>query len=287
METVDSAAQDNGRPITEVSWRDIRRRIADRIPPNASVWGVPSGGSIVAALTGRMVDTIEQADIIVDDMVDSGATRQRFADTGKPFVALWDKQNGDADCGWLRFPWENAAGPEDAVVRLLEWVGEDPARDGLIDTPKRVVKAFREMTVGYADSPAEILSRTFDEPCDEMIVVSDIAYTSLCEHHMLPFTGSVDIGYVPGKVVGLSKLARLVDCFSRRLQIQERLTNQIADAITKYLEPEGVAVVVRGNHACMSCRGVRKAEATMVTSAMRGAMRDNPETRAEFLNLCR
>jgi GTP cyclohydrolase IA len=175
---------------------------------------------------------------------------------------------------------------EDAVRLLIQSV-DDCDRDGLLDTPARVVKALREMTAGNQQDPAKILSRTFDEPCDEMIVVSGITYTSLCEHHMLPFTGTADIGYIPGKVVGLSKLARLVDCFATRLQIQERLTIQIADAIEEHLEPLGVAVVVRGRHACMACRGVRKAGATMVTSAMRGLLKDNPETRAEFLSLCR
>ena len=175
---------------------------------------------------------------------------------------------------------------EDAVRLLLRSV-DDPEREGLIETPRRVVKALWEMTRGYNDDPAVILSKTFNEPCDEMIVVSGIAFTSLCEHHLLPFTGTVDIGYIPGKVVGLSKLARLVDCFSRRLQIQERMTSQIADAIGEHLTPKGVAVVVRGRHACMSCRGVRKSEAVMVTSAMRGRLIEDASARAEFLALCR
>lgn len=174
-----------------------------------------------------------------------------------------------------------------AAVRLLIQSVDDADRPGLEDTPARVVKSLKEMTCGYLADPADILSKTFDEPCDEMVVVTNIAFTSLCEHHLLPFTGTADVGYIPGKVVGLSKVARLVDCFSRRLQIQERMTIQIADAIEKHLEAVGVAVVVRGKHACMACRGVRKAGATMITSAMRGALRDKPEARAEFLSLCR
>jgi GTP cyclohydrolase I len=171
------------------------------------------------------------------------------------------------------------------AVRLLLASVDDPDREGIQDTPGRVVRALFEMTRGQMEDPAKILSTTFNEPCDEMIVLNNIAFTSLCEHHLLPFTGTVDIGYIPGKVVGLSKLARLVDCFARRLQIQERLTTQIADSLETYLEAQGVAVIVRGHHACMSCRGVRKAGATMVTSAMRGFLKDNATARAEFLEL--
>lgn len=275
--------------MTAVSWDDVAARMMTKLGGFGRVYGVPTGGVIVAAMSGRMAYTVEDADVIVDDLVDSGATRQRYANTGKPFVGLWDKTDGSGDekLGWIQFPWEAHHAPEDAVVRLIQWCGEDPSRDGLLETPKRVVKAFREMTCGYRDDPMEILSKTFDEKCDEMVVVKAIAFTSLCEHHLLPFTGTVDIGYVPGKVVGLSKLARLVDCFSRRFQIQERLTSQIAESIESALEAKGVAVVVKGQHACMSCRGVRKADATMVTSAMRGLFSTDARSRAEFLDLCR
>lgn len=173
------------------------------------------------------------------------------------------------------------------AVRLLIQSVDDPDREGLQDTPLRVVKALREMTRGYSDDPALILSKTFNEQCDEMIVVTGITFTSLCEHHMLPFTGTADVGYIPGKVVGLSKIARLVDCFAHRLQIQERLTAQIAKAILQHLEPRGVAVVINGTHACMSCRGVKKSGATMVTSAMHGIFKYNASARSEFLALCK
>lgn len=174
--------------------------------------------------------------------------------------------------------------PEDAVRILLEHVGEDPSRDGLRDTPGRVVKAWGEMTCGYRDDPAEILSTTFDVDCDEMIVVRDLTFASLCEHHVLPFVGIASICYIPGKVVGLSKLARLLDCFARRLQVQERLTSDIADAIEAHLDPVGVGVIIRAHHSCMAIRGVRK-PGEMITSTMRGALRDKPEARAEFLAL--
>src|SRR2546428_8040586 len=184
----------------------------------------------------------------------------------------------------LDFASEAAA--EKAVVILLRFIGEDPQRDGLADTPARVVKAWREMTAGYDEDPAEILSRTFDETSDEMIVLRGISFYSTCEHHLLPFYGEASVGYLPGKVVGISKLARLVNCFARRLQIQERMTHQIAESIQRHLGAKGVGVVLRAHHLCMGCRGVKQEETEMVTSAMLGKLRSEATTRAEFLRLC-
>ncbi len=174
---------------------------------------------------------------------------------------------------------------EEAVATMLRFVGENPSRDGLLDTPSRVVRAWREMTAGYAEDPAEILGRTFEEECDEMVVLSGISFYSTCEHHLLPFYGHVSVGYLPGKVVGISKLARVVNCFARRLQIQERLTREIADSIETYLEARGVAVVVRAHHLCMGCRGVKQPGSDMITSAMRGVLRSDAVARSEFLRL--
>jgi len=183
----------------------------------------------------------------------------------------------------IGFPAEAAA--EQAVATLLRFIGEEPERDGLRDTPARVVKAWREMTAGYDDDPAEILSRTFEESSDEMIILRGISFFSTCEHHMLPFYGQAVVGYLPGKVVGISKLARLVTCFARRLQIQERMTRQIAEAIETHLDARGVGVVLRAHHLCMGCRGVRQEETEMVTSSMLGTLRSDPTTRGEFLRL--
>ena len=183
----------------------------------------------------------------------------------------------------LEFPAEHAAA--EAVTTLLRFIGEDPSRDGLIDTPARVLKAWREMTSGYDDDPAAILARTFDETSDEMVVLRGIGFHSTCEHHLLPFYGQVSVGYLPGKVVGISKLARLVDCFGRRLQIQERMTRQIAESIEHHLEARGVGVIVRAHHLCMGCRGVRQQTTEMVTSAMLGTLRSDAMARAEFLRL--
>jgi len=177
---------------------------------------------------------------------------------------------------------------EDAVRTLLRWAGEDPAREGLIDTPKRVVDAYLDWYSGYAIDPREYLGRTFEETAgyDEMVVLRDIEFESHCEHHMAPIIGRAHVGYLPtGKVVGISKLARLVNCFARRLQIQERLTRQIADAVEKHLEARGVAVIIRAQHLCMACRGVRQQESEMVTSAMLGTLRSDATSRAEFLRL--
>lgn len=174
------------------------------------------------------------------------------------------------------------------ISHLLRYLGVDPDSPGLKETPRRVVAALEEMTVGYKEDPKVLLSTVFDEDYDEIVILKDIPFVSLCEHHLLVFSGTADVGYLPGgKVVGLSKLARLVDCFARRLQVQERLTKQIAEAIQEHLGAKGVGAVIRASHSCMACRGVRKPGATMITSAMLGVFRENPAARAEFLDLCK
>jgi len=178
---------------------------------------------------------------------------------------------------------ENA---EQAVRVLLRWIGEDPEREGLIDTPKRVVDAYQDWFAGYASDPAEYLRRTFEavEGYDEMIVLRDISFESHCEHHMAPIIGRVHVGYLPtNKVVGISKLARVVEGYARRLQVQEKLTAQIATCISDVLKPRGVGVVVDAEHECMTTRGVHKRGVSMITSRMTGIFRADARTRAEFL----
>jgi GTP cyclohydrolase IA len=175
---------------------------------------------------------------------------------------------------------------EGAVRVLLRWAGDDPAREGLIDTPARVVRAYEEFFQGYDHDPREILSRTFAEVdgYDEMIVLKDIRFESYCEHHMVPIIGRAHVAYLPEhRVVGISKLARLVDAFAKRLQIQEKMTAQIADTLNEVLQPKGVGVILEAAHQCMSTRGVHKAGVTMVTSRMLGTFRSDPSTRREFL----
>ncbi|MBV6631545.1 MAG: GTP cyclohydrolase I FolE [Alphaproteobacteria bacterium] len=174
---------------------------------------------------------------------------------------------------------------EAAVATLIRWIGDNPEREGLIDTPSRVIRAYEELFVGYTQDPMDILNTTFDEAggYDEIIALTNIQINSHCEHHILPITGQVHVAYLPNqKVLGLSKLARLVDVFAKRLQIQERLTAQIADTIQEALQPRGVAVVVEATHQCMTMRGVKKQGGIMKTSRMIGAFRDDPETRREF-----
>ncbi len=175
---------------------------------------------------------------------------------------------------------------ESAVRILLEYAGEDSTREGLLETPKRVVKSYEEFYKGYSQDPREYLSRTFEEVngYDEMVVLKDIPFESHCEHHMAPIIGKVHVGYLPrNKVVGISKLARVVETYAKRLQVQEKMTAQIADCIQDILEPYGVGVVVQATHECMSTRGVHKHGISMVTSRMAGAFREDEKTRREFL----
>lgn len=174
---------------------------------------------------------------------------------------------------------------QEAVYALLASVGEDPDRDGLRNTPQRVSKMYAELLSGYALNPETVINGAlFDVDYDEMVLVRDIEFYSLCEHHLLPFIGRAHVAYIPkGKVLGLSKIPRIVDMFARRLQVQERMTTQIAECLETALRPQGVAVVLEANHLCAMMRGVKKAEAHMVTSAMRGIFRSNSSTRAEFL----
>jgi GTP cyclohydrolase I len=179
---------------------------------------------------------------------------------------------------------------EAAVRELLIAIGEDPDREGLLDTPARVARAYAEVTAGLRMRPEDVLSTTFDLGHEEMVLVRDIELWSMCEHHLVPFTGVAHVGYIPaetGKITGLSKLARLVDVYARRPQVQERLTTQVADALVRLLEARGVIVVIEAEHLCMTMRGVRKAGARTITSAVRGSFLTEPATRAEAMALIR
>jgi GTP cyclohydrolase I len=185
-----------------------------------------------------------------------------------------------------REPRPSRAEAEAAVRTLIRWAGDDPQREGLLDTPARVARSYEEFFAGYGVDPADILARTFEEVdgYDEMIVLKDIRFESYCEHHMVPIIGRAHVAYLPRhRVVGISKLARLVDAYAKRLQIQEKMTVQIADTLQEILQPRGVAVMIEASHQCMSTRGVHKPGVSMVTSRMLGAFRDDPATRREFL----
>ena len=188
-----------------------------------------------------------------------------------------------------RPPFDHARA-EAAVRELLIAIGEDPQREGLLETPARVARAYEELTSGLRQKPEDVLTTVFDLGHDELVLVRDIELWSMCEHHLVPFTGVAHVGYIPaetGKITGLSKLARLVDVYAKRPQVQERLTTQVADALMELLEARGVIVVIEAEHLCMTMRGVRKAGARTITSAVRGSMRSNPSTRAEAMSLIR
>lgn len=177
---------------------------------------------------------------------------------------------------------------EAAVRTLIRWTGDSPERDGLLETPSRVARAFEEFFVGYAQNPAEILQKTFEETegYDEMIVLRGIRFESHCEHHMAPIIGKAWVAYIPNdRVVGISKLARVVEVYAKRLQIQEKMTAQIANTISDVLKPQGVGVIIKATHHCMTTRGVHKPDTDLVTSRMLGCFRDNPMTRREFLDM--
>lgn len=279
----------------------MRERIAnDYRGRRLNVYAVPRGGIPIlylllsAGLGGlTVVETPEEANIIVDDLVDSGATRTRYAKDypQAAFYAAFDKQ-ANPELGWLVFPWEGseAGSIQDAVIRLLQFMGEDPARGGLLETPSRVAKAWKAWTAGYGREPADVLKCFEDgaEKVDEMVLVRDIPFYSHCEHHLAPFFGTATIGYIPdGKIVGLSKLSRLLDIYARRLQVQERLTNQVADALSDVLGARGCGVILQARHMCMESRGVCQQGHSTVTSALRGVVRELPEARAEFMSLAR
>jgi GTP cyclohydrolase IA len=259
------------------------------------IHGVPRGGIFAALAVQRelaligyrsILTSADTADVIVDDLIDSGATAARY---DKPFYALFDKRvekNGK----WYVFPWEvtTTASKTDIVTRQLQAIGETPSREGLKETPSRVVKAWDTWFSGYGVDPLSVL-KTFEdgaEGVDEMVLVSNIPVYSHCEHHIAPFFGTAHVAYIPdGKVVGLSKINRLVDVFARRLQVQERLTNQIADALVDGLSPLGVGVLLDCRHMCMESRGVRQHGGSTITSALRGTLKAEPDCRQEFLKL--
>ena len=277
--------------------------LAERLPCGR-IYGIPRGGAIVAGamlamdlparLRGdprwELAETPGDADYLVDDIIDSGATAARWEERyGLTVRALIDKRRPGECRNWVVFPWEGrdeTAGPTDAVRRLLEHLGEDPCREGLVHTPERYLKALQELAGPDGKSEAEILSADFDgNGYDQMVVVRAVPFVSLCEHHLLPFFGAADMGYVPvERVVGLSKLPRLLRHYARRLQIQERLTQQVAQALEVQLAPLGVGVVLRATHTCMAFRGACS-QGEMVTSDLRGVLREG-KARWEFLALC-
>jgi len=280
-----SAQRMGYKMIYKMGWAEVKDRLKS-LDRTKKYYGIPRGGAVVAAMLNP-VDTIAEADFIIDDIYDSGATANRYKEHGKPFLFLVDKRQ--EKIGWVEFPWEGSTADkdiEDSVIRIFEYLGQDINREGLKDTPRRIVKSWGKLFGGYKQDPKDFLTIFKDDSCDEMVILKDIDFYSTCEHHFLPFFGKVHVGYIPnGCLVGVSKLARLVEVYSRRLQIQERMTIQVADSIQAALEPKGVMVVVMAQHFCIKSRGVEKQNAEMITSAVRGTFSDNFKARQEFLSL--
>ena len=273
-----------------LTWQDVFKLlepIKKELKTDDIIYGIPKGGMIVANfLDCKKTHDPEKCTIILDDIVDSGKTREKHRQKYpfKTFKTLIDKQKEKEYSGYIVFPWEVADNDaEEIVTKMLEHIGDNPNRDGLLDTPKRVVKSWKEIYGGYLLNPKDVLKTTFDVDCNEMVISKNIEFYSTCEHHMQPFFGKCHIGYIPkARVVGLSKMARLLEVYGRRLQIQERLTNQIADGLMEVLNPLGCGVVIEAKHFCMMCRGVQKKESSMITSAIRGLFQ-NHTVKNEFL----
>jgi GTP cyclohydrolase I len=268
-----------------INWSEIKERVL-MLDQNLKYYGVPRGGAYISAMLNP-VETPEEADVIIDDLIDSGTTRDKYKKYNKPFIGLFDKQTeADLKGKWLVFPWETKDDipVEENFVRILEYLGENPNREGLKETPKRYIKFLKEFL-----EPKEFNFTTFDaEGTDEMIVQTNIPFYSLCEHHIAPFFGIAHVAYIPdGRIVGLSKLARTVDLYANRLQNQERITSEIATRLMEELQPKGVAVVLKAQHLCMCMRGVKKHDTHTTTSKMIGAFHDDLNCRNEFLNFIR
>lgn len=293
--------------IVDLSWSDIytmadaaaRSIVNENYRSHYRVFGIPRGGVYAAQavqsrleahkqIRASLVEDPKDADVWVDDILASGATKSRYEkDHGqKPFYALVTADNQEE---WFVFPWERMKkedGPEDNVRRILEYLGEDTTRDGLLETPQRVVRSWGKIFGGYKQNPKDIFKVFQGEACDQLVVLRDIEFYSCCEHHMQPFFGKAHIGYLPkdNRVLGVSKLARLLEIYARRLQIQERIGTQVTEALMNLLQPLGCGCMLEAQHFCITSRGVEKQDAMMVTSSMRGCFMEQ-EVRNEFLRM--
>lgn len=285
-----------------LTWHDVGSRatniseVLTRYNHRPRVYGVPRGGTFAAMAVQAayrslvLVEDPEEADVFIDDVLDSGATfahyRREYGD--KPFLVLVNKHE-ESIVSWVEFPWDrlhNDNGPQENIRRILQYIGDDPKREGLLETPDRVVRSYAELFSGYKQNPEDVFKTFEDGACDEMVVLRNIELISHCEHHMIPFIGEAHIAYIPnGKVIGVSKLARLLEIYARRLQIQERLTQQITKALDDHLKPLGSACIIKAKHLCLCARGVGKQHSEMITSSMTGVFRDNTAARQELLSL--
>jgi len=277
-----------------------------------SLYGIPRGGTYIAIAFSQILhtplvnkDEIDNKTLIVDDIIDSGTTRNRYPDND--FICLYGKNKKTSEDSqgiityvgttvneFVEFFWEkekNEGPAEDAILRIIQSIEEDPNRKGIIETPKRVINSFKELYAGYRQNPKDVF-KVFDEEeqIGGLVYLKDIEFYSMCEHHMLPFYGSAFIAYIPdGPVIGVSKLARLLDVFSRRLQIQERIAEQVTNSLMKYLNPIGAACLIEAKHLCIACRGVQKQNSIMGYSSLKGVFLEESDkgiaTRNELMAL--
>lgn len=275
-----------------------------------SIYPIPRGGLYIGiALSIRLnlplvnKSHIHKGTLVVDDLVDSGATRKRYIDNDFACIHI-KKHTPEELCpsyyvkiknDWIEYFWEkysNERPAEDAVTRLIEMIGEDPGREGLVETPKRVIKSLQFLCSGYKQDPKEIF-KVFDSAgYNQIVLLKDIEMYSMCEHHILPFFGKAHVAYIPnGKVIGISKLARLIEIYSRRLQIQERIGEQVTNDLMEYLNPLGAACIIESQHLCMKARGVQKQNSVMTTSSLKGVFLEDSDkgiaSRNELMGLIR
>ncbi len=281
--------------IVKFEWWMILDRLKEIDKENAIIYGVPTGGMILTAFLkkAKVVHNPKQATLILDDIVDSGETRQfynKFLPNTEFYSLVKLREFPDQ---WVEFPWETdhpggAQNVQQNIVRQLQYMGEDPNREGLKETPKRVVKSWKEIYGGYNQDIKSVF-KLFDCDHDQIILLKDIEMYSMCEHHMLPFFGKAHIAYIPNgkKVIGISKLARLLEIISRKLQIQERIGTEVVQALNKYLEPKGAACIIEAQHMCMTMRGVNKQNSVMTTSSLTGAFFNSTGARMELMGLIR
>lgn len=309
METFASNTKIREHSIRYLTWEDVfykaeqlGNKIINKWDENSllkedrkiKIYGIPRGGNHVAILFRSIfpnefciASNPEDADLLVDDIFDTGETAKVWCSRYKKKIVVLYKSIEEST--WLVFPWEaiqDETAPTENVRRIITYIGDDPNREGLIETPNRVAKSWNTLFSGYHKKVEDVLKIFEDDSSDEMIILKDCEFFSQCEHHMLPFFGKAHIAYIPnGRVVGISKLARILEIFSRRLQIQERICQQITQAIMEHLHPKGAACMLEAQHFCMTSRGVQKQNSIMVTSSLEGQFKTDISTRQEFLSL--
>ena len=287
------------KKVIDVLWSQVLDSLSVIDISQNKVFGVPKGGMMASAYLkhAEVVTGPAHANIILDDIVDSGATRKMYMEAwpDKEFFAIIDKttypKDSERQLSWMSFPWERMhPGGEDNIkqniTRIMQFIGEDVGRSGIIETPARVVKSYAKIFSGYHIDPKSVFKVFDGEKYDEIVILKDIEFYSTCEHHMLPFYGKAHIAYIAdGNIIGVSKLARLLEVFARRMQVQERIGMQVVNALDKYLKPLGAACIIEAKHMCIACRGVEKQSSAMITSSMTGRFRDDTAARMELLHL--